>query len=125
MDNVYVTHHIGASTEQAQNAVADETVNIILQYINSGVIAHWVNRAKATDAHYQLVVKHYDKPGVLASIMDVLREGDINLEEVENIIFDGGLVACCTMKLRSPATGEMLEAIRNNPNVISYSHVTI
>ncbi|MEW6196254.1 MAG: hydroxyacid dehydrogenase [Bacteroidota bacterium] len=125
LENVYVTHHIGASTEQAQNAVAEETVNIILQYINSGVIAHWVNRAKITDAHYQFVVKHYDKPGVLASILDVLREGSINVEEVENIIFDGGLVACCTMKLRSAATSEMLETIRNNPNVITYSHVSL
>ena len=57
------------------------------------------------------MVKHYDKPGVLASILDVLREGDINIEEVENIIFDGGLVACCTMKLRSAATGEMLKLL--------------
>lgn len=125
LDNVYVTHHIGASTEQAQNAVAEETVNIILGFINSGVIAHWVNKAKAPETHYQLVVKHYDKPGVLASVLDVLREGDINIEEVENIIFDGGLVACCTMKLKAPATTEMLEAIRNNPNVLSYSHVSI
>jgi D-3-phosphoglycerate dehydrogenase len=125
LDNVYVTHHIGASTEQAQNAVAEETVNIILGFINSGVIAHWVNKAKAPETHYQLLVKHYDKPGVLASVLDVLREGDINIEEVENIIFDGGLVACCTMKLKAPATTEMLEAIRNNPNVLSYSHVSI
>jgi D-3-phosphoglycerate dehydrogenase len=125
LDNVYVTHHIGASTEQAQNAVAEETVNIILQYINSGVIAHWVNRAKTTDSHFQLVVKHYDKPGVLASVMDTLKLGSINIEEVENIIFDGGLVACCTMKLKSAATAEMLEVIRNNPNVISYSHVEL
>lgn len=125
LDNVYVTHHIGASTEQAQNAVAEETVNIILHYIHSGVIDHWVNRAKVTDAHYQLIVKHYDKPGVLASILDVLRQGNINIEEVENIIFDGGLVACCTLKLQTSATGDMLEAIRNNPNVISYSHVSL
>lgn len=125
LENVYVTHHIGASTEQAQNAVAEETVNIILQYINSGVIAHWVNRAKATDAHFQLVVKHYDKPGVLAAIMDVLKQGSINIEEVENIVFDGGLVACCTMKLKTAATSEMLETIRNNSNVISYSHVEL
>lgn len=125
LDNVYITHHIGASTEQAQNAVAEETVNIILHYIQSGVIDHWVNRAKITDAHYQLVVKHYDKPGVLASILDVLRQGNINIEEVENIIFDGGLVACCTLKLQTSATGDMLEAIRNNPNVISYSHVSL
>lgn len=125
LENVYVTHHIGASTEQAQNAVAEETVNIILRYIHSGIIDHWVNRAKVTDAHYQLIVKHYDKPGVLASILDVLRQGNINIEEVENIIFDGGLVACCTLKLQTSATGDMLEAIRNNPNVISYSHVSL
>lgn len=125
IDNVYVTHHIGASTEQAQNAVAEETVNIILQYIQSGLIAHWVNKAKTTNVKYQLVVKHYDKPGVLASILEVLKRGNLNIEEVENVVFDGGLVASCTMKLNSKASGDMLEEIRNNPNVISYSHTSI
>jgi len=125
LENVYVTHHIGASTEQAQNAVAEETVNIISKYIESGVIAHWVNKAKITEQMYQLVVKHYDKPGVLASVLDVLRDADINIEEVENLIFDGGIVATCTMKLRKPATGEMIEAIRVNPNVLTVSHVAM
>lgn len=125
LNNVYVTHHIGASTEQAQNAVAEETINIILQYINSGVIAHWVNKAKKTDTHFQLIIKHFDKPGVLASILDVLREGSINIEEVENKIFDEGLVACCTMKLQRAATSEMLEKIRNNSDVITYSHISL
>jgi D-3-phosphoglycerate dehydrogenase len=123
--NIYVTHHIGASTEQAQNAVAEETIRIILDYINSGIIAHWVNRAKITDAHYQLVVKHYDKPGVLASILAVIRDGSINIEEIENIIFDGGVVACCTMKLQTSATTEMLKKMSENPNVLSVSHVAI
>ncbi|MCB0744650.1 MAG: phosphoglycerate dehydrogenase [Ignavibacteriae bacterium] len=122
LENVYITHHIGASTEQAQNAVADETVKIIMQYIDSGTIAHWVNKARVSSSYYQLSVKHFDKPGVLASIMDVLRQGDINIEEVENIIFDGGLVALCTMKLVDPATSNMLEAIRRNPNVLTVSH---
>ena len=123
LDNVYVTHHIGASTMQAQNAVAEETVNIIMDYIKSGVIAHWVNKAKMKENYYQLVVKHYDKPGVLASILNELRTGNINVEEVENIIFDGAFVACCTMKLTSPATEEMLKNIRNNPDVLTSSHV--
>lgn len=123
--NIYVTHHIGASTEQAQNAVAEETVRIIKHYVHSGVIDHWVNRAKVTDAKYQLVVKHYDKPGVLASVLDVIRQGDINIEEIENIIFEGGIAACCTMKLKLPATAEMLKQISENPNVISVSHVEI
>lgn len=125
VENIYVTHHIGASTEQAQNAVAEETVNIILKYIKNGVIANWVNKAKVTDVKYQLIVKHFDKPGVLASILDVLRNGNINVEDVENVIFDGGLVASCTMKLQSSATDEMLTEIRNNPNVISFSHTSL
>lgn len=41
--NVYVTHHIGASTEQAQNAVAEETIRIIKHYVQSGVVDNKVN----------------------------------------------------------------------------------
>ncbi len=121
--NVYVTHHIGASTEQAQNAVAAETVRIIKEFVVSGVIAHWVNRAKISDTHYQLVVKHYDKPGVLASILNVIREAKINIEEIENIIFEGGVVACCTMKLRTDLPTEMLGNIKKDPDVLSVSHI--
>ncbi|MFH1194547.1 MAG: hydroxyacid dehydrogenase [bacterium] len=125
LENVYVTHHIGASTEQAQNAVAEETVNIIISYIKTGILPNWINRAKYTGAKWQLQVKHFDKPGVLAFVLDLLREGDINVEDVENIIFEGGIVACCTMKLQSAATNEMLDKISKNPNIISYSHMGI
>ena len=41
--NIYVTHHIGASTEQAQDAVAEETINIIKHYVQSGVVDNKVN----------------------------------------------------------------------------------
>jgi len=124
LDNVYVTHHIGASTEQAQNAVAAEAVRIIMQYIESGTIAHWVNKARTTQSYYQLAVKHFDKPGVLAHIMEILKQGNINIEEVENIIFDGGLVALCTMKLVDPASSKMLEEIRKNEEVLTVSHTS-
>jgi D-3-phosphoglycerate dehydrogenase len=123
--NVYVTHHIGASTAQAQDAVAAETVKIIEHYAHSGIIDHWVNRAKITDVHYQLVVKHFDKPGVLAGVLDLLREGNINIEEIENVIFDGAVAASCTMKLKNAATADMIKKMTENPNVISVSHVEI
>jgi len=123
--NIYVTHHIGASTEQAQNAVAAETVKIISDYITSGIIAHWVNRAKITDAKYQLVVKHYDRPGVLASILNVIQEGNINIEEIENVIFDGSVAASCTMKLKAPVSADKLKRMQDNPNVLSISHVAL
>ena len=123
--NVYVTHHIGASTAQAQDAVAEETINIINHFTHSGVIDHWVNRAKITDSYYQLVVKHFDKPGVLASVLDLLSKGNINIEEIENVIFDGGIAASCTMKLKNAASSDMLKKMSENPNVISVSHVEI
>jgi D-3-phosphoglycerate dehydrogenase len=121
--NIYITHHIGASTEQAQDAVAEETVNIIRHFTRSGIIDHWVNRAKLTDARYQLVVKHFDKPGVLASVLDLIKDNKINIEEIENLIFDGGIAACCTMKLKNPVTAEMLKKMSENPDILSVSHV--
>ncbi len=41
--NVYVTHHIGASTEQAQLAVAEETVRIIKTFAENGTVLNKVN----------------------------------------------------------------------------------
>ncbi|MFA6456136.1 MAG: 3-phosphoglycerate dehydrogenase family protein [Bacteroidota bacterium] len=99
LPNVYGTHHIGASTEQAQNAIADETIAIIKQYLERGTVKNWVNKAKTTPAKFQLVVRHYDKPGVLANVFDDLKSAQINIQEVENLIFEGSQTACCTLKL--------------------------
>ena len=41
--NVYGTHHVGASTEQAQNAVAEQCVRIIEQF-GQGKVLNCVNR---------------------------------------------------------------------------------
>jgi D-3-phosphoglycerate dehydrogenase len=40
---VYGSHHIGASTEQAQLAVADETVRIVKQFKETGEVLNCVN----------------------------------------------------------------------------------
>jgi D-3-phosphoglycerate dehydrogenase / 2-oxoglutarate reductase len=107
--NIYVTHHIGASTEQAQNAVAEETFNIIRDFIELGEIKNWVNRCKKTAAKYQLVVRHFDKPGVLARVLRLLSEERINAQEMENVIFDGEQTACCTIKLDSKPSDKILK----------------
>ena len=107
--NIYITHHIGASTEQAQNAVAEETFNIIKNFIELGEIKNWVNRCKKTAAKYQLVVRHFDKPGVLARVLRLLSEERINAQEMENVIFDGEKTACCTIKLDSKPSDKILK----------------
>ena len=40
---VYGTHHIGASTEQAQLAVAEEAVRVITEFKNTGKVLNRVN----------------------------------------------------------------------------------
>ena len=71
---VYGTHHIGASTEQAQEAIAAETVRIITTYKETGRVPNVVNLREATPATHMLVVRHRDRPGVLAHVFDQLRQ---------------------------------------------------
>ena len=111
LPNVYGTHHIGASTEQAQNAIADETVAIIKMYKERGTVKNWVNKAKVTPAKFQLVVRHYDKPGVLANVFEDLKSAAINIQEVENLIFEGTQTACCTLKLDAKPPEKTLSSI--------------
>jgi D-3-phosphoglycerate dehydrogenase len=113
LPNVYGTHHIGASTEQAQNAIADEVVAIVKQYRDCGTVKNWVNRAKATEAAYQLVIRHFDKPGVLANVFNSLKTESINIQEVENLIFDGSDTAVCSLRLESKPSDYTLEMIRS------------
>jgi D-3-phosphoglycerate dehydrogenase / 2-oxoglutarate reductase len=124
--NLYVTHHIGASTEQAQNAVAEDAVSIVRQYVQQGSVRNWVNRCQTTEAAWQLVVRHFDKPGVLANVMNVLKEGNINAEELENVIFDGKIAACCTIQLNAKPTDRMLEKIQSRTDeVISATLINV
>lgn len=112
LPNALVTHHIGASTEQAQRAVSNEAVRIVREYATRGQVPNWVNRSQATSARCQLSVRHFDKPGVLANVLTELKQQNINAEELENVIFDGNLTACCTIKLDDQPSAETLARIR-------------
>jgi D-3-phosphoglycerate dehydrogenase len=43
VEGIYGTPHIGASTDQAQEAVAEETVAIVKGYVDTGAVANLVN----------------------------------------------------------------------------------
>ncbi len=111
MPNVYVTHHIGASTMQAQNAVAEETFKIIEHYKNTGAVKNWINRCEVTAAKYQLVIRHFDKPGVISKVLKLLSDEKINAQEIENVIFDGELTACCKIMLDSKPSDIITEEL--------------
>jgi len=120
LPGLYGTHHIGASTEQAQDAIATEAVRIVETFLHTGVVLNCVNLAKRTPAQWQLVVRHYDRVGVLAFVMDLIRRAGINIEEVQNVIFEGATAASCRIQLKSEPSRELLDSIKSgNPDIIS------
>jgi D-3-phosphoglycerate dehydrogenase len=126
LPNVYGTHHIGASTDQAQEAIAAETVRIVASYKTTGKVPNVVNLAKKTPATYMLVVRHRDRPGVLAHVFDHLRGGDINVQETENVIFDGARAAVARINLDGAPPDVLLNTIRKgNSDILDLQLVTI
>ena len=110
---VYGTHHIGASTDQAQEAIAEETVRIIRTYQDTGKVPNVVNLAKLTPATHMLVVRHRDKPGVLAHVFEYLRVAHLNVQETENIIFDGAQAAVARINLDGAPSARALDAMQS------------
>jgi D-3-phosphoglycerate dehydrogenase / 2-oxoglutarate reductase len=119
---VYGTHHIGASTEQAQEAIAAETVRIIQAFKETGLVPNVVNLARRTPATHMLMVRHRDRPGVLATVLDTLRTAEINVQEMENVIFEGAEAAIARINLDRAPPPELLTRCRaENENILEIS----
>src|SRR5258707_10874086 len=117
--NVYGTHHIGASTDQAQEAIAAETVRIIREFKETGKVPNVVNLARQTPATHRLVVRHLDRPGVLASVLEAIKAEQINVQEMENIVFEGASAAVARINLDKAPSPDMLDRVRNgNSDII-------
>jgi D-3-phosphoglycerate dehydrogenase len=110
--NLYGTHHIGASTDQAQEAIAAETVRIVREFKETGNVPNVVNLARQTPATHRLVVRHLDRPGVLAVVLDAIKSEHINVQEMENIVFDGAEAAVARINLDNAPSREMLNRLQ-------------
>ena len=89
--NVVGTHHIGASTAQAQSAVAEGTVEVITAY-TEGRVVNCVNLMSESTGAALLTVRHLDKVGVLAKIFESLRAAGLNVSQMDNEVFDLSLI---------------------------------
>ena len=106
------THHIGASTDQAQDAIADEAVRVIRVYKDTGEVPNIVNRCAKSPATRLLVVRHRNRPGVLAHVIGEIGRANINIEEMENVIYQGAEAACAKVRLDAELPQAALERIR-------------
>ena len=117
---VYGTHHVGASTDQAQVAIAHEVIRIVQSFQESGEVPNVVNRLARSSATHVLSIRHRNRPGVLAHVFAVLAGASINVEEVENIIYHGAQATLARIHLDGEPTDGALDRIRTgNPDIIS------
>lgn len=116
---LYGTHHVGASTDQAQEAIAAETVRIVAEFKQTGKVPNVVNLARQTPATHRLVVRHLDRPGVLAAVLDAIKAEHINVQEMENIVFEGAAAAVARINLDNAPSEDSLKQLRaSNADII-------
>jgi D-3-phosphoglycerate dehydrogenase / 2-oxoglutarate reductase len=105
------THHIGASTEQAQDAIAEEAVRICREYVATGRPPCTVNVEVKAPAKSELIVRHYDKVGVLAQVLGIIRTYGINVADMTNTIFQGQKAAVAAIRMEAEPSEELLRDI--------------
>ena len=123
---VFATPHIGASTDQAQEAVAHEAVRVVRSYKETGEVPNVVNLARRSPASHMLIVKHLNRVGVLSSVFDGLRASEINVEETENIIFEGATTNVARIAVGSEPPKGLLDELRAaNEHILNLTVVPI
>ena len=122
---VYGSHHVGASTAQAQAAIAGEAVRVIRTWIDTGEVLNCVNLASSTAASTMLTIRHLNQPGVLASVFEILGRTRKNVEEMENVIYQGGAAAVARIQVAGSLTEEDLAEIRAADAILGVATVSL
>ncbi|HWB77258.1 MAG TPA: phosphoglycerate dehydrogenase [Nannocystaceae bacterium] len=119
LPGIYATPHIGASTDQAESATAAEAVRIIDEYLRTGHVGTAVNLDRDRVANFTVVVRHRDRVGVLATVLGLVREEQLNVQQMQNVIFAAHETACATISLERAPSDELLERLRGHADVIA------
>jgi len=118
--NVVATHHVGASTAQAQAAITDGTVETVLAY-RSGTPINVVNLNPAPVRAATLTVRHHDRVGVLASVLAILRKEQLNVSNMQNRVFAGSKAAVASIDIGRLPTPELVDEVQSLEDVIYIS----
>ena len=122
---IYGTPHIAAATDQAQLAIATETVRIIRSFLLEATVPNVVNVLTSSAARFLMVIRMMDKVGTFANVLAVLKRHGINVEEVSNTVFEGGVAACAKLRLLSRPTEACLAEIKAFSEVLHVDLVTL
>jgi D-3-phosphoglycerate dehydrogenase len=121
-DNVILTPHIGGSTAEAQENIAEYVPAKIIDYINSGSTYASVNfpnlqLPRLLDAH-RLIHLHHNVPGILAKINGTLAEFNVNI--VGQYLKTNDKVGYVITDVNRAYEGEVTAALKAIPDTIRF-----
>lgn len=111
LPNVVGTHHIGASTDQAQRATATEVARVVGCFFDTGSPPNCVNLRINPESTHGIVVRHADRVGILAGVLNELKQQGHNVQEMNNRIFLGKRAASAKIGLERSPSDEELEQL--------------
>lgn len=116
---VFATPHVGASTDQAADAIAEEVVRIVGDYLSQGLVHNCVNIQRPRGDGWTVVIRHLDRVGVLAAVLDAFQKEQLNVQEMHNVIFDGNAAASATIALVHEPSPELVAQLRARDDVLA------
>ena len=123
--DAYITHHVGASTDEATEAIGDEAARVVLTYAETGRVENGVNLADQTPATHLLTVRHLDRVGVLAAVLGEMREAGWNVQEMENLVFEGAAAACARIRFDGEPDEATLGRVRETEHVLNATVIAL
>lgn len=121
LENVVVTHHIGASTDQAQEAVAEETVRIVREFKATGDVPNVINVTKGEKGSHVLAVRHAERVGVTGRVFELLTSSGVAISEMERISLGTSKAVIVQISIDKEPEESLLDSIRHIPGVFDAS----
>ncbi len=114
---VYATHHIGASTRQAQDSIASGVVAMLADYAR-GEVRNVVNLRPAPPSGTFLTIRHFDRVGVLSAVLTAIRSLGLNVQNMSNQVFAGAGSAVALIQVQGEASPELIASLQSLPHVM-------
>ncbi len=123
-DDVLLLPHLGASTQEAEDACASMATQQLSDFLGNGNIVNSVNFPALTlerSAGYRIAITNKNIPGMLGQILAIFSARNINVLEMLNK--SRNEIAYSLIDVISPTTPDLLSTLKNIEGVINVRRV--
>lgn len=122
---VIATHHIGASTKQAETAIGIEAVRMVKEYGTSKKVENCVNLAQDIKTTHAICIKYTNEVGVLGALLTEFAKFTLKIQEVKNEVFKGRFACASAIHFTGDIAkkDELIAILAKIPGVIDVTFI--